>query len=106
MRKLSLTLLTIAVLLELLDVGKVVWIGKIWCNVIPFTTRSSVRFHSVERLLNFQREHIRTERRLGVKMLDILFSILTLVLFGTGLKILHYYWIDNFFKLGKDKKLL
>jgi apolipoprotein N-acyltransferase len=57
----------------------------------------------VERLLNFQREHIRTERRLGVKMLDILFSILTLVLFGIGLKILHYYWIDNFFKLGKDK---
>jgi len=36
-------------------------------------------------------------------MLDILFSILTLVLFGIGLKILHYYWIDNFFKLGKDK---
>jgi len=36
-------------------------------------------------------------------MLDTLFSVLTLVLFGIGLKILHYYWIDNFFKLGKDK---
>jgi apolipoprotein N-acyltransferase len=36
-------------------------------------------------------------------MLDILFSVLTLVLFGIGLKILHYYWIDNSFKLGKDK---
>ena len=39
-------------------------------------------------------------------MLDILFSVLTLVLFGIGLKILHYYWIGNFLKVDKEKTYL
>ena len=38
-------------------------------------------------------------------MLDTLFNILTLVLFGIVLKILHYYWIDNFLKVDKEKNL-